>query len=231
MIIEWSLYILTTLVSFVLIYLIYGYPTDYLLGKISNKNNWSEKSKEIGQKSGGTIGIIIAVIVTYFLFNYLSYYPPLNSGDVELITDTNKGSEKIDRLTIEIDKTRNTLSNIENLTINQIQVELEQSLFFFNELKEEAVNQKRIINNLQKTIQKEKKKAEDAINHSKHVTSLTKEQINAINDLLTTNAKKDNQKSFWIGVGVSFPVGVTASILGTIILSRIRRKEKTVTNK
>ena len=52
---------------------------------------------------------------------------------------------------------------------------------------------------------------------AEHIASLNQEQVNAINDLLGDNLKKESRKSFWQGVIVNFIFFVLGATVSFII--------------
>jgi hypothetical protein len=55
---------------------------------------------------------------------------------------------------------------------------------------------------------------------------LTEPQLEAIKYLITQNSNEQNDKSFWFGIFISFPLGVFASIIANSLWRKINEKEK-----
>ncbi len=57
-----------------------------------------------------------------------------------------------------------------------------------------------------------KEKAED-------LASVSEQQIESIQFMLTKSSTENQGRSFWIGVAVSFPIGVFASVIAHFVIS------------
>ncbi len=152
--------------------------------------------------------ICLSFVSTYFLFEHINYYPPVF---VPIESSEEQERIKVESLQEEIFLLNQTLDNIENLTLSEIQSVLERVRALVVETKEETENNIKIITQLENKIH-----AEEII--AEKLNSLTKEQVELIKILIINDLKEENESSFWLGVVISFPVGVLASIMASILL-------------
>ncbi|MBI9036364.1 MAG: hypothetical protein JEZ03_18030 [Bacteroidales bacterium] len=219
------------LILYVLIYLVLGvilsvpfvYTSNSIVAKKTKKSVTDYKQVWFIKFPILLIFAFILFVAPYFALTSLGYKPPLKKINIEISTDGKKSD--IDDLTSEIDNISGVLSNINNLTINEIQNELIRTKDFVSRLKQEAINQHQILENLRIQTQKSKEEAEAASKMNESIKALTKDELDAIQFLITKNANDSSVKSFWLGVLISFPIGVLASIFATFIWNFINRKK------
>ena len=152
--------------------------------------------------------ICLSFVSTYFVFEYINYYPPVF---VPIESPEEQERIKVESLQEEIILLNQTLDNIGNLTLTEIQSVLERVRAIVVEAKEETENNIKIITQLENQIQ-----TEEII--ARKLNSLTKEQVELVKSLITSDLKEENESSFWLGVVISFPIGVLASIMASILL-------------
>lgn len=129
-----------------------------------------------------------------------------------------ESTKKINDLKNESVKIRQTLDNIDNLTINELKTIFQRILDFVDALKQETINQEKIVNTLRERVRDEREKTNYTVNQAEKLTSLSTEQINAIKILITKDVKNDNRKNFILGLLLSFIIGVIASIFANSIM-------------
>ena len=229
MIIIWSiLYLIAYLGAFVLCFILLTSAIGGILTFF-----WEGKHIEIGTGSLEVSNkllvialLFISIPLPYFLFlGVFNYNPPFIPPNVNVIS-----SASLDNHLIELEQKEKfieeTLSNIENLTLNQISSEFSDILDYVKELKTTAVHQKRIIDKLENIRNDEKKKTDELIKKSEELERITKPQLNAIKQLITEDCNEQNAQSFWLGIFISFPVGVFASFIANYIWKRMYLKNK-----
>jgi len=216
---NWVIYIVIYLgTTFLIVFLIYQIFRVFKRGKIDGWDTYLDLILRILSI------IVVPLIIPYFIFAFLNFNVPIGQ---EILKDN--GSEKIEKLSNEIEDLTKSLGNIENLTLNQIQEILSNTLITISVLRDEAINQQNTILRLQQVAEVEMKKADKAKITADNIISLSKEQIEAIKILITNDAKDENIKSFWMGVLISLPIGFTASFLASIFLSKMKRNTGTNT--
>jgi hypothetical protein len=170
------------------------------------------------------VSVSLALLVSvFYIFSYIGYQPPSVFGDGNI----SKGntSEKINNLREEATRIRNTLNDIENLTLRQIQGELTSTLNFIEKIEKETSDQEKAFVEIYNDYKIVKTEVADMMQFLAALDSLTEPQIEAVKLMITDNAKKESNRSFWIGVIISFPIGVCTSITGTIVMRRRKKKK------
>ncbi len=161
--------------------------------------------------------VIFLLPMFYFILSVFNYYPPNRIDEIFLESDN---TAKIELISNEVNQIEKTLSNIENLTIAEIRKELNKTLLFTRELKEEAIYNQRLMTELLGKVEREKNRAQDAENFANEIEGLSDKQIEAIKHMITKDAYKQNTKSFWIGSILSFFTGILASYIASSIYSK-----------
>ncbi len=165
---------------------------------------------------------IVFLLPTFYLFlSLFDYYPPNHLQEIFSKPDD---SEKIELITNEVNQIEKTLSDIENLTISQIRIELNKTLIFTKKLKKEAIFNQKLFFELQKKIKNEEKRAQNAEELANEIESLSQKQIEAVKFMITKDAYRQNSKSFWIGSVVSFFTGILASYIASFMFSKFGKK-------
>lgn len=167
-----------------------------------------------------TIWVITAFVSPYPILKYGFEFPPPFLAQQEFAHDS---QNRVSRLTDEAERIQNSLSNIDNLTIGQIQSELSNTLKFVQKLQGEAENQEKVIADLKEKTAKEKASAEEMKSIADQMSSLSLGQIEAIKYIVTEDARNESKKGFWLGVLVSFPIGFAASLASSLLMAKIRK--------
>ncbi|MEM7104675.1 MAG: hypothetical protein AAF502_16180 [Bacteroidota bacterium] len=149
---------------------------------------------------------------------------PVVGFDLNKISVEDYADNKIDKLTIEIEGINNALENIDGLSISEIKSELDKSLKYVKEIKEEAIIQQESINKLRLELAEQKEEADKSIKQANDLKNLSEDELMAIESLITANAVIENKKSFQRGVILSFPIGVLASLFATWIVMYLGRR-------
>lgn len=228
MIVIWSiLYIVAYLVAFVIFFIISTISLGGLFTFFGGKKHIVIKPNSISiyNKKLIIFFLFVSIGLPYFFFGkILNYPPPFITTRTEVISSNN-----VDKRLIELAEKekyiQNTISNMDNLTIKQISTELSKVLEYVIELKNEAINQQTIVEQLKITGIDEKNKTDNLIKKSKEVEQLTKPQLEAIKYIITEDAAKQNTKSFWFGILISFPIGVFASLFANIFWKKVYHRK------
>jgi len=224
-IIYWILYVMIYLVLGVILSIPFVYTSNAIVAKNTKKSVTDNKQVWFIKFPILLMFAFVLFVAPFFVLTTVGYEPPLKKINIEISTDGKKSD--INDLSNEIENISSVLSNINNLTINEIQTELIRTKDFVSRLKQEAINQHQIIENLRIQTQKSKEEAEAANKLNETVKALTNEELDAIQFLITKNANDSSIKSFWLGALISFPIGVLASIFATLIWNIINRKRLT----
>lgn len=224
--IAWILYVLAFLASALFIASLYVFFVDKIVLIITGKGVNDSKQNIFVSIPVYLIWILLIIVGPLYFLRILGMDPPLgrNEISVENIDDKNQ----VIGLNEEIEKINSTLSNIDNLTLNQIQTEFVRIRDFVNKLKEEIELQNEMNIDLKLQAKKLKTDVEKTSKIANEIKSLNEDQLNAIKFLITEDANKKNIRSFWIGAVISFPIGVLASLFGNFLLELRRKKEKTL---
>jgi hypothetical protein len=220
--VEWMFYSGAFLVAALILAVFYVIIVDFFVLKLSGKTVIDEKQSSFITVPVMTIWIIGIFVIPFFILKSFGIDPPLEKNKIIIgnITD----QSKVVSLNGEIKKINNTLSNIDNLTINQIQTELARTRDFVNKLKEEAELQNKLINDLKLQAYKFKTEADSASKIAQEIKALNQNQLSAVRYLLTEDADIKNTRSFWIGALISFPIGLMTSVLGNYFWGIIKRR-------
>jgi hypothetical protein len=196
------------------------FPTEYLFKRVTRR--------ELNPKGGqpGRIATVIMMLIlfwpipgTYYLLGTFHYRPPFLSTGSGTISE-GAPKDRIVALEREAERIKKTLSNIDNLSVKQIQTELQKALKFVEHLQEEAIQQEQLVNSLIRSAEQHRKEAEQAKAMADSVSAMTAPQLEAIRSLITQNAKQESDRAFWLGVFVSFPIGFLSSLLASWFFGR-----------
>ena len=156
------------------------------------------------------------LIPTYYLLDLL---PFINKSEIEikLETESERLPKHIENLSSEAKRIRDTLSDINNLTINQVNSELKNTLKFIEKLEKEAIEQENFFKNLKISIENERKEAEEVQQIANSIEELTKPQLDTIKSLITADCKEETKESFWLSIYLSFAMGIATSLIASFI--------------
>jgi len=219
---HWILYLLAILILTVICTLVLFLVIDRIFYAVTSGKNIGEESKFVNS-FGIPIVMIASVILSLFILNAFSLNPP--TSVTELAISSDKTIKEIEDLNNEMSAIDATLSDIENLTLNEIRSELANTLEFIEKLRIEAIEREKQIEILKDVALKEQNRASTAIERAEEIEKLTHAQLEAVRFILTENAKEENSRSFWRGVLISFPIGIVASLISNYIFGRIRKKK------
>ena len=155
--------------------------------------------------------------VTYYVLDY--YDINLNTRVIE-ITST----EKIDLSVKQMEEKATSLSSLlaspEKLTLGEVSTAIEETLRLTSQLQGYSESQAKAIINLQSELESERQKAAEAQQLAKQVQSITREQLDAVKLIITEDARKQSRDSFYLGLVLSFPLGLVASLVATFLYRR-----------
>ncbi len=214
------LYIVVYLVAWFIVVGVQIRPVEYLYKRATGKELTSKEGK-LGCLATVIMGTILLWPIpgTYYLLETLHYRPPFLATGSHVASE-GQPKDKSVALDAEARRIKDTLSNIENLSIKQIQTELQKALKFVERLQQEAVQQEQLVNSLIKSAEQHRREAEEAKALADNVSTVTKPQLEAITSLITANAKRESDRAFWAGVLISFPIGFLSSFLASWFFRR-----------
>jgi hypothetical protein len=220
-VLEWIIYLGAFLLLAVIIGVLYVIIIDPIVQKRTGKGVSDDNQSNLISFPIYFVWIILAIGGPLVILRTFGLTPPLSQNQIVIETKENKN--QILSLNEEVEKINSALSNIDNLTLNQIQNELSRTRDFVYKLKKETELQNNVVLDLKLQAEKFKMEADNASKIAIEIKELNQNQLDAVKFLLTEDANSKNQKSFWMGAIISFPIGVIASIFGNFIWG-FRRK-------
>ncbi len=215
------------ILAFLGVYLLLGITLSIfatLITKPFSRIDLRDRKSRIVKLIGWTV-LIIAFTGAAFLmgpiFDYSLPFPPRESKIIE----HEAALERIQAFDREVSRIQNTLSHLDSLTISQLKDELTHAMQFLESLQIETIQQEKIVAVLRKQVKKENDRVNQAKIKADNMSKLTKEQLEAIKLLLTTDMRREQAKAFWIGVLTSFVIGVLASLLSAGLLRLMWRRK------
>jgi hypothetical protein len=168
--------------------------------------------------------LIASPLSSYALARYWSYYPPAPKQDIQKQADA--AQSDLIKLEAKANTLRSLLNDPKKLTLSQVEQVLTDTLDFVEKLKAKTEQQGVLIASLRQTVVEERAKAEESRRLAEQVQSLTREQLEAVKLLITQDAKVESQRSFIMGISISFPLGILSSLLATWVYKRWGEKAK-----
>lgn len=157
--------------------------------------------------------LLLTFPVTYFgLIFIMNIKPPIIDSSKEKII-VGETVSKTASIAIDADKLKETLENIDNLTIDEIKSTIQNSIKVSDKIKVILEKQQQNISKLSISVKKERAKAEEAKKLAENIMAITKPQLEAVKLLILGDANEKANKSFYLGIVLSFPVGVIASLV------------------
>jgi|GEM_PF-4997881 len=220
------LHFFTAILIMIILAVVIGIPLDFMFKLFTGeKLSESKKHKGVFDFLGWTI-LIVSILITAILAPGFEGKPTL----VDNLFKPKIMDHKLDELDAEEKRINNTLSDIENLTISELKLELKSNLEFVKSLRKEAIEQNKLLNNLKDQTKKEIEKSNDLKEQAEIVNKLSNEQLQAVNLLLTKDAKSTATRNLVISSVLSFLLGIGSSYIASILYTR-RRRMKKVDNK
>lgn len=190
-------------------------------------------TKAFNKRPDGTVANwpVIPVMMPFIFSGLVAYYglgavfgrypPPLAIEDARVTAD------KMGELETKAKGIQSRFSNPKALTIEQLESALAEVLVITREFSLLNEAQRKQISALQASVIEEQKKADEARKLAQEIQSLTSGQIAAVQLLITKDANESAERSFFIGILVSFPIGILASLIASWLYRRLG-KEKIV---
>lgn len=165
----------------------------------------------------------LSVLSLDTFFGSLDKTIEFNNDEINNIDSTSLVLIKLDN---EAENLQRSLQNPKELKLSEIENLLSRTLSFSSEMRAILVNQKETINKLIQEVKIEKKKAEESQKIAREIQSLTKSQLEAVKLLITEDAKIESRESFYMGLAVSFPIGILASLFASFLFKRFNKEIK-----
>ncbi|OHU90587.1 MULTISPECIES: hypothetical protein [Pseudoalteromonas] len=211
-----ALYIIIYILSFISLFIIFQILSPIFIGDHVFRGDLNQDEEFLANFTLLAI-VFISVLSSYFLLKKIEPKQPIHTS----IQALNQGAATHGDFEYESNRITSILSNIENLTLKQIHQEISTTLEFINKLKEETTQRANIIRSLQDEADKKQVEIDNVVNEIKQVKSISKEQLEAVSKVLTTQSKTASNRAFWLGVAASFLVGIVTSILATVLTDRL----------
>ncbi|MCP4648618.1 MAG: hypothetical protein GY853_00875 [PVC group bacterium] len=197
--------------------------------KNRNDDDFKLKKKKLPSPMTFTLIAIISILAYggYYIFN-MTFDNNNKKGFSSSLKEASYLQDELDNISVKIDNVKKSLSNIDNLTIQEIQIILKDAGKSLEDLDNTILRQSKYIKNFKKSIDNEtndlittQKELDEAREIADNLKTLKKQELHAIKFLIIEDAKTQANRSFWIGVIISFPMGIfTSMIAGIIIKSR-----------
>lgn len=172
------------------------------------------------------LGIVSTCYLSWLgLSGYFNLNPPYSK------LKQSYAAEKIDGAKIALEKEQLKLSNPKSISIQELEITLSNIISLSTQLADTATQQKEEISLLQQSVAVEQRKAVEAQRLANSIQSLSKDQIEAVQFLITKDASESSRSSFVWGLVISFPVGFLASFLASFLYGRYSKEVELIKNK
>jgi len=208
-----------------MVFLIGGIP--YLFEILCKERLKSKVYSAISRTGGIFLFLIILTtpLIALYLSNQLGCLPPFIVQSRGQLLTQKDASTRLTAIATEAERIKNTLSHIEALSIHDIQTQLTTVIGFLEILQKEKIEQERVVSELINKTNEQSQKYKTSKQIAESVQSLTQEQINTVSLLVTQNSKEESSRSFFIGVLISFPVGIITSLIASFFYGLFKRGE------
>ena len=161
--------------------------------------------------------MFVASLLPYFILgNVFDYYPPV--PNTNLSTDSYSDTlQKFEQRTIALTEQFN---KPKEMTISELENALAETLKLTQDFAPIISQQNQEIQLLKAEVESERERASEARQLAAEIQSLTKEQISAVKLLITEDARESSQESFFLGIAISFPLGIIASLVASWLFSK-----------
>ena len=165
----------------------------------------------------------IAFLLCLAAYSLYSFYG-FSGGLVSDLSDSSEieppGFGEIEDLRLESERIQGVLGNLESLSLSQLKTEIGRAAEVITKIQEEVINKELYIDRLQHTIEQEYARAREARANADTLSLLTETELRIVEELLSSNAKKEAKKGFWLGILFSIPIGLFTSIVATWIYEK-----------
>jgi hypothetical protein len=170
--------------------------------------------------------LIVSALPYYSLATIWKYHPPYPRVDLQRQADDTQ--RELNLLEEQATKLRDSFNDPKNLTLDDTKRLLTRTLDFAEVIKTKMEQQKQLIAGLRQEVTNERVKAEEARKQKENLESLSQEQRDVLTSAITNFAKEESQRSFLLGILVSFPVGIISSLLASGIYRKFGGKARAV---
>lgn len=162
--------------------------------------------------------VFITGPITYNLLHWINLYPP---GCEASSTSPEKLSESAISLIEKSNSLQELLKSPDELKLAELPAIAQEVSDLTKELQIQSEQQEKIIRDLEKDVEDQTERAAEAERIAEDIRSMTKEQVDAVKFLITEDAKTASSRSFYYGLAFSFPLGILASFIATIVIRRL----------
>jgi len=149
--------------------------------------------------------------ITYNALKYFGFDAPFKS----YVSKTNDLEKKEELLILE-----DLIGNYENLSLKEIKTGIGNSIVLIQEMKSQETEQKKLLNDLKIMIENRKSEAQITQGHLDSLKTIELNQVSKIESILFKSQKNNYKDNFWIGILISFIVGVASSVIATWMLRK-----------
>lgn len=169
---------------------------------------------------------IVLSVINIIVVDQFNLLPPKLNTHIYNLSD----DYKVKSLTLLSEKVENSIKNPKSITSYELREIFNETVKSIADV-EKKIKQKNLeINTLKHHIKAEEEKVSEAREQTKKIKSITREQLETITLLITEDAKEESKKSFIYGIIISFPIGVLASFLASILFRRFAYMRKRIKN-
>jgi hypothetical protein len=151
------------------------------------------------------------------VYFYRTFKFKIPEKPVEINTSIKADNEELNLLSQQMYVVTKALDNPKDLTLKQIESILANSLDYSKRVNSILSRNDSIIMQLKTEVETERKNADESRKVAETIKSITKEQLDAVKLVITSDAKDASRKSFLIGVLISFPIGFLTSLLASFV--------------
>ncbi len=164
--------------------------------------------------------LVIAIFLlfsSYYLLAEFSYYPPFFVSQTYIEEQERKAKLKAIALSNEAKEVYNALSNIEELSQNEIKNVLTNTYVFLDRLEKETIEKEENLSNIRKQINMALKQRQDEEGKSDILTDENNRKLLALYIDAQGSSLKYLSPQFWIDILIAFVLGVAASMVAPSI--------------
>jgi hypothetical protein len=154
------------------------------------------------------------------VYFYRTFKFKIPEKPVEINTFIKADNEELNLLSQQMYVVTKALHNPKDLTLKQIESILANSLDYSKRVNTILSRNDSIIGQLKTEVEIERKNADASRKVAETIKSITKEQLEAVKLVITSDAKEASRRSFLIGVLSSFPVGFLTSLLASFVYKK-----------
>ena len=149
----------------------------------------------------------IPLLLLLVVAPYVAYYGLGSAVGAYPLRSKRPVTEELAGLQQTAEDLRSRFSNPKQLTLEQLESALGETLRFAESTSRLVADQQGAIRDLAGQVDAEKKKAEEAQRLTAAIQALSRDQMSAVKLLITEDAREASRSSFLLGLGVSLPIG------------------------